>query len=67
MLHEHAITYQDRLTIADLDYIIRKANKLGKSGREIIRVHEEADAEGIHVYFDVQGLGNDSRRTTEEV
>jgi hypothetical protein len=55
MMHEHAITYKDRLTIADLDYIIKKANKLGKSAKEIVRVHEETDDEGTHVYFDLIG------------
>lgn len=53
MLHEHAITYQDRLSVADLDFIAKKANRLGKSGRELVRVHEEHDDEGTHVYFDV--------------
>lgn len=62
MLHEHAITYQDQLSIADLDYIVKKANKLGKSGREILRVHEEKDSEGNHVYFDVTGMTNGSTR-----
>ena len=55
MLHEHAITYTDRLSVADLDYISKKANKLGKLGREIVNVHEESDAEGTHLYFDVIG------------
>jgi len=67
MLHEHAITYQDRLLIADLDYIVRKANKLGKTGREIMRVHEESDAEGTHVYFDVTGMSGEQRRNESEV
>ncbi len=62
MLHEHAITYKDRLTVADLDYITRKANKLGRNGREVIRVHEERDNEGIHVYFDVIGGAVEPRR-----
>lgn len=66
MLHEHAITYKDRLSIADLDYIVKKANKLGKNGRDILRVHEETDAEGTHIYFDVTGL-NEQRRTEEAV
>ena len=61
MLHEHAITYQDQLSIADLDYITKKANKLGRSGREVLRVHEEKDSEGTHVYFDVTGLSNEPR------
>lgn len=67
MLYEHAITYQDRLSIADLDYLVKKANKLGKSARDIVRVHEETDLEGTHVYFDVMGLSNEQRRTEREV
>ena len=62
MLHEHAITYQDRLTIADLDYLVRKANRLGLSGRDISRVYEETDKEGTHVYFSVTGLSHEQRR-----
>lgn len=56
MLHEHAITYQDKLTIKELDYIVKKANKLGRIDREVVRVHEESDSEGVHVYFDVTGM-----------
>jgi hypothetical protein len=65
MLHEHAITYQDQLSVADLDYIIRKSNKLGRIGREVVRVHEETDAEGTHVYFDVTGRSHDARRSED--
>jgi len=67
MLHEHAITYKDRLSVADLDYITKKANKLGRNGREIIRVHEETDSEGTHIYFDVMGLPGEQRRNEREV
>lgn len=57
MLNEHAITYQDRLSVADLDYLAKKANKLGRSGREVIRVIQEEDSEGIHIYYQVTGHG----------
>ncbi len=67
MLHEHAITYKDRLSVADLDYIVKKSNRLGKLGREVVRVHEERDEEGTHVYFDVIGKHGEQRRSTEEV
>ncbi len=67
MLHEHAVTYKDRLEIADLDYIIKKANKLGRIGREVVRVHEESDEEGVHVYFDVTGMKYEQRRNEGEV
>ena len=62
MLHEHAITYQDRLSIADLDYLTKKANRLGKSGREIVNVYEQNDNEGTHVYFDVVGKYHEQKR-----
>jgi hypothetical protein len=55
MLHEHAKTYQDQLSVADLDYMIKKANKIGRSGKEIVRVYEETDSEGTHIYFDLIG------------
>ncbi len=67
MLHEHAVTYNGQLSVADLDYIIRKANKLGRIGRDIIQVVEEIDDEGIHVFFDVTGMGHEQRRVAEKV
>jgi hypothetical protein len=62
MRHEHAITYQDQLTIADLEYLVRKANRLGRFGKELVRISSEKDVEGTHVYFDVEGTLNGSQR-----
>lgn len=56
MVNEHAITYQDRLSVADLDYIIKKSNRLGKNGKEIINIHQIEDLEGKHLYFEVIGF-----------
>jgi len=67
MLHEHAITYKDRLSVADLDYMAKKANKLGRIGREVVHVHQETDLEGTHVYFDVTGMPGEQRRVAEKV
>lgn len=67
MLHEHAITYQGSVSIADLDYLAKKANRLGKVGRSVVNVREESDAEGTHVYFDVIGVIDGQRRAAEEV
>jgi hypothetical protein len=67
MLHEHAITYTGRLTIADLEYISKKANRLGRLGKELVRAHEETDSEGTHLYFDVIGGISEQRRTDEEI
>ncbi len=55
MLHEHAITYQNHLSMLDLNYITKKANKLGSCGRTVVHVCEEIDQEGTHIYFDVIG------------
>jgi hypothetical protein len=67
MLHEHALTYKDQLSVRELDYIIKKANKLGKLGKEIINVYEQSDSEGIHIYFSVMGLAGEQRRDEREV
>jgi len=56
MINEHAKTVQENINIEDLDYMIKKANKLGTSGRKISRVFAEEDSEGRHVYFEVDGL-----------
>ena len=55
MVNEHAITFHDRLTPDQLDYVIRKANRLGSNGRAIVRVYMETDNEGTHLYFETQG------------
>lgn len=53
MVNEHAITYHDKISAQDLEYLIKKANRLGKNIREIIRVFQKEDSEGIHIYFEV--------------
>lgn len=55
MLREHAITYQENLTISDLEYLVKKANRLGKLNRDLVSIFEERDREGTHVYFNVLG------------
>lgn len=56
MLTEHAVSYSEKLTMKELDYLIKKANRLGKNGRDVTRVYQEEDGEGHHVYFEVTGL-----------
>jgi len=56
MVNEHAITYKDKLSLADLDYIIKKANRLGLDNRHLLRVSQEEDSEGTHIYFAVEKL-----------
>jgi len=67
MLHEHAITYKDRLSVVDLEYLAIKANKLGQSGRGIISVNEEKDLNGTHIYFDVIGRYDGERGCMEKI
>lgn len=55
MIQEHAITYEKDINLSHIDYLCNKANKLGLEGRKILRVHEQADLEGKHIYFDVEG------------
>lgn len=56
MINEHAITFKDKLSLEDLNYIIKKANRHGLNNRPILRVYQEEDDEGTHVYFGVNGL-----------
>ena len=56
MINEHAITYKDNPSIEDLNYFAKKANRLGLSKRTLLRVFQEEDEDGIHVYFAVDGL-----------
>jgi hypothetical protein len=67
MLHEHAITYKDKITLRDLDYLVKKANKLGRSGKEIVHINEESDLEGTHVYYFIRGIICEQRRNEIEV
>lgn len=55
MRTDHAIVINDPhggINSQLLDYLARKANRLGLQGREIIRVYTEEDSEGKHVYFE---------------
>lgn len=56
VINEHAITYQESLTLENLNYIIKKANRLGLRDRQLLRVFQEEDSEGKHIYFEVEAL-----------
>jgi Holliday junction resolvase RusA-like endonuclease len=56
MVNEHAKTVKNEISIEDLDYMVKKANKIGFSGRTIIRVFMQEDIEGKHYYFECEGL-----------
>lgn len=55
MIKEHATTVKGEITLEDLNYMVKKANKLGLKDREVFRVFMEEDDEGKHVYFDCTG------------
>lgn len=56
MVNEHAKTVVEEITMEDLDYMVKKANKLGLANRQIVRVFSEKDNEGEHIYFQVEEL-----------
>ena len=53
MLREHAVTYREKLSMDQLDYLVKKAVRIGGLGKAITRVYQEEDDEGCHVYFEV--------------
>ena len=59
MRTEHAITYKEKISMKDLDYLIKKANRLGKIDKEIVHVYQTEDNEGFHVYFEVNYMDAD--------
>jgi hypothetical protein len=59
MLNEHAITYREKISMKDLEYLVKKANRLGKNGRDTVRVYQQEDGDGFHVYFEVTGMPQD--------
>jgi len=56
MITEHALTIKEKITMQDLDYLVKKANRLGMASRQIVRVYQEEDAEGCHVYYVVDTM-----------
>lgn len=65
MINEHALTVKGDITMEDLDYMVKKANRLGKSSREIVRIYAEEDKDGKHIYFEVEGLKNGREEVSE--
>lgn len=58
MITEHAVTYRENLSLEQLEYIIKKAVKLGANSKSVTRVYKDEDGEGIHLYFDVVGYAD---------
>ncbi len=53
MTTEHAITIKNDVTLSDLEYLIKKANRIGKLDKDILRIFIESDEDGQHVYYDI--------------
>lgn len=56
MINEHAATVKDEITVEELNYMIKKANRLGLKDREVVRVFMQEDNEGKHYYFECEGM-----------
>ena len=56
MIDEHALAIHNNISLDDLDYLVKKANRLGLSGREISGVREDVEDTTTHLYFQTQGL-----------
>lgn len=52
MHKEHAININKNITDTELEYILKKANRLGQSGRCIHSIIRETDSENVeHLIF----------------
>lgn len=56
MVTEHALTTKDTLTVEQIDYLVKKANNLGKKHRNVHRVYTIQDDEGTHYYFETDDM-----------
>lgn len=56
MIDEHALEVEFPISIEELNYLIKKANRLGMSNREISGVYEVKDGVRTHIYFRADGL-----------
>jgi len=56
MVNEHAITISKNCSIEQIAFLVKKANRLGKSDRDIVRVYTHDDSEGSHIFFEVTDM-----------
>lgn len=56
MIDEHATTIKNSCSIEDISFLVKKANRLGKSNREITHVYVKDDDEGSHIFFEVDEM-----------
>lgn len=56
MIHEHAKTVKGEVSAADLEYMVKKAHRIGLSGRNLVRIYSQEDEEGRHFYFECEAM-----------
>lgn len=56
MIQEHAKTIKSEISAADLEYMVKKAHRIGLSGRQLLRVYSQEDEEGRHFYFECEAM-----------
>ena len=56
MIDEHAVAFKDKLYEHQLSYLIKKANRLGLSNREIEHIYQVNEENNTHIYFKVEGM-----------
>lgn len=56
MIDEHAVAFKDKLYEHQLEYLIRKANRLGLSNRAISHMYQINEENTTHIYFKVEGM-----------
>ena len=61
MINEHALMIKYDITLEDVNYMVRKANRLGLGKRELVRVFMQEDNEGKHYYFECEGVKGGQR------
>lgn len=54
MIQEHAKTVKGEITMDDLEFMVKKAHRMGLAGWQLTRVYSQEDGEGKHIYFECQ-------------
>lgn len=56
MIQEHVITVKGEINLSTLEYMAKKAHRIGLSGRNLVRVYTQEDGEGTHYYFECEDM-----------
>ncbi|MEN8236116.1 MAG: hypothetical protein ABFQ95_00985 [Pseudomonadota bacterium] len=56
MIEEHAITIHGEINLDDLEYLAKKANRIGRNGRSLIGVKIERKDDKREVFFVVDEM-----------